>query len=50
MPAAERFDVDRAERRAREALGDAGFDVAFAAGAADPDTEIARCRQRPVSA
>jgi hypothetical protein len=50
MPAAERFDVDRAERRAREALGDSAFDTAFAAGAADPDLEIARCRQRVVSA
>ena len=50
MPAAERFDVDRAECRARAALGDNGFDTAFVAGAADPDGEIARCRQRAVSA
>jgi hypothetical protein len=42
MPAAERFDVDRAERRARQALGDAAFEVAFAAGTADPDLEIGR--------
>jgi ATP/maltotriose-dependent transcriptional regulator MalT len=42
MPAAERFDVDRAERRARQAVGDAAFEAAFAAGAADPDVEIGR--------
>jgi hypothetical protein len=40
MPAAERFDVDRAERRARETLGDTAFDLAFAGGAADPDVTI----------
>ena len=49
MPAAERFDVDRAERRARTALGDNQFEAAFAAGAAHPDEEIARRRQRSVS-
>jgi predicted ATPase len=32
MPAPERYDVDRAERRLRSALGDA-FDASFAAGA-----------------
>ncbi|MEO8266770.1 MAG: BTAD domain-containing putative transcriptional regulator [Ilumatobacteraceae bacterium] len=36
--------------RARTALADSGFEAAFAAGAADPDTEIVRCRQRAVSA
>ena len=34
MPAAERFDVDRAERRARATLGDQAFSCAFAAGGA----------------
>ncbi|MGH9133744.1 MAG: ATP-binding protein, partial [Ilumatobacteraceae bacterium] len=34
MPPAERFDVDRAERRTRQALGDEAFDAAFAVGAA----------------
>jgi hypothetical protein len=33
MPPAERFDVDRAERRARAAIGDQAFDDAFADGA-----------------
>ena len=33
MPAAERFDVDRAERRARATLGDQAFSCAFEAGA-----------------
>jgi hypothetical protein len=33
MPPAERFDVDRAERRARRAMGDQAFDAAFADGA-----------------
>jgi len=32
MPAAERFDVDRAERRARATLGEEAFTLAFAAG------------------
>jgi hypothetical protein len=32
MPAAERFDVDRAERRARATLCDQAFSCAFAAG------------------
>ena len=32
MPAAERFDVDRAERRARATLGDQAFSCAFAGG------------------
>jgi hypothetical protein len=50
MPAAERFDVDRAERRARERMGDQEFDSAFADGAVDPDLEIRRARQREVSA
>jgi tetratricopeptide (TPR) repeat protein len=49
MPAAERFDVDRAEQRAREALGDAVFDVAFTAGAVDPDLELRRVGQQIVS-
>jgi predicted ATPase/DNA-binding SARP family transcriptional activator len=34
MPPAERFDVDRAERRLRGELGDEVFDECFAAGAA----------------
>lgn len=42
MPAAERFDVDRAERRARAALGDSAFEAEFAAGSEEPDVEIAR--------
>ncbi len=50
MPAAERFDVDRAERRARAALGDPAFETAFEAGAADPDLDILRISQRTVSA
>jgi tetratricopeptide (TPR) repeat protein len=33
MPPAERFDVDRAERRARLSMGDHAFDAAFAIGA-----------------
>jgi tetratricopeptide (TPR) repeat protein len=33
MPAGERYDVDRAERRLRAALGDADFERAFATGA-----------------
>jgi predicted ATPase/DNA-binding SARP family transcriptional activator len=33
MPPAERFDVDRAERRCRAALGDEAFAAAYAAGA-----------------
>jgi predicted ATPase len=50
MPVAERFDVDRAERRAREILGDREFDAAFASGAVDPDVEILHASQRGVSA
>jgi hypothetical protein len=48
MPAPERFDVDRAERRAREKLDDA-FDAAYARGAADPETAIEQASQRVVS-
>ncbi|HEY4609894.1 MAG TPA: BTAD domain-containing putative transcriptional regulator, partial [Ilumatobacteraceae bacterium] len=48
MPAPERFDVDRAERRAREQLGD-GFDALFAAGADDPESAIEQASQRVVS-
>jgi hypothetical protein len=33
MPPAERFDVDRAERRARRSMGDQAFEAAFADGA-----------------
>jgi len=33
MPPAERFDVDRAERRCRAAIGDEAFAAAYAAGA-----------------
>ncbi len=33
MPAAERFDVDRAERRTRATLGDQAFSCAFQTGA-----------------
>ena len=50
MPVAERFDVDRAEARARAALGDAAFAAAFEAGATDPDVDIVRISQRNVSA
>jgi tetratricopeptide (TPR) repeat protein len=49
MPAAERFDVDRAERRARQKLGDTAFDLAFAVGAADPDVTIRTTLSEPVS-
>lgn len=49
MPAAERFDVDRVERRAREVLDDTAFAAAFAAGAIEPDLEIFRVSQRAVS-
>jgi len=48
MPAPERFDVDRAERRARDQLGD-GFAAAFATGAADPESAIEQASQRVVS-
>jgi hypothetical protein len=40
MPAGERYDVDRAEGRLRAALGDAGFELGFAAGAADDATSL----------
>ncbi len=40
QPAAERFDVDRAERRSRGAIGDAAFDVAFASGAASDTASL----------
>lgn len=40
MPAAERFDVDRSERRSRTALGDEAFEAELAAGASDPDLQI----------
>ncbi|HWM20511.1 MAG TPA: BTAD domain-containing putative transcriptional regulator [Ilumatobacteraceae bacterium] len=41
MPPAERFDVDRAERRARRSLGDQAFDAAFVEGAgSDVDTVL----------
>jgi predicted ATPase/DNA-binding SARP family transcriptional activator len=49
MPAAERFDVDRAEGRARKTLGDQAFDAAFSAGASDPDLAIRDGGQRVVS-
>jgi hypothetical protein len=49
MPVAERFDVDRAERRARAALGDHVYDSEFAAGAVDPDQEISRAGRHSVS-
>jgi tetratricopeptide (TPR) repeat protein len=49
MPPAERFDVDRAERRARQALGEADFTAAFLTGAAEPDQTILRASQRVVS-
>ena len=48
MPAAERFDVDRAERRARDNVGDA-FSTAFATGSADPERAIHQASQRVVS-
>jgi hypothetical protein len=50
MPVAERFDVDRAEGRARAALGDAAFLAAFEAGATEPDLDLLRISQRNVSA
>ena len=43
MPPAERFDVDRAERRGRRSLGGRAFDVAFAEGAgSDVETRARR--------
>jgi hypothetical protein len=39
MPPAERFDVDRAERRTRALIGDDAFETAFA-GAAETDPEL----------
>ncbi len=36
MPAAERYDLDRAEARLRAALGDHGFETCWAAGASEP--------------
>ena len=36
LPAGERFDVDRAERRLREALGESAFKGAFESGATTP--------------
>ena len=33
MPSAERYDVDRAERRLREAIGELAFTEAFRVGA-----------------
>ena len=50
MPAAERFDVDRAEERARTTLGDPAFEAAFDAGAMNPDLDILPISQRNVSA
>ena len=38
MPPAERFDLDRAERRVRRSLGDQAFEAEFAVGA-DSDVE-----------
>ena len=49
MPPAERFDIDRAECRARQALGDEVFVAAFQNGSHDPDTVISRLGQRQVS-
>jgi hypothetical protein len=40
MPPGERFDVDRAERRARAALGGDRFADEFAAGAAMTSDEL----------
>ena len=40
MPAAERFDVDRAERRTRDALGDDTYQELFASGASEPVTGL----------
>ena len=46
MPGPERFDVDRAEQRARAVIGDARFDVEFASGSAsDPDELVSAVRQ-----
>jgi tetratricopeptide (TPR) repeat protein len=49
MPPAERFDVDRAEQRLRDALGESVFDECFAAGsAADTDDLVqATVARRP---
>jgi predicted ATPase/DNA-binding SARP family transcriptional activator len=49
MPSAERFDVDRAECRARQELGDAAFELAFSVGAADPDEIVGTSLSQPVS-
>jgi hypothetical protein len=40
MPPAERFDVDRAERRARRAMGDRAFEAEFAIGAGRDVEEV----------
>ncbi|HZI43621.1 MAG TPA: hypothetical protein VFD53_00290, partial [Ilumatobacter sp.] len=40
MPAAERYDVDRAEGRLRSAIGDAEFEQAFLAGAARGEKDL----------
>ena len=40
MPPAERFDVDRAERRARRSMGDHAFEVEFAIGAGSDVQEV----------
>jgi hypothetical protein len=51
MPAAERYDVDRAVRRLRAALGDAVFDAGFDTGAcadaADLGRRVAALRPAP---
>jgi tetratricopeptide (TPR) repeat protein len=40
LPRGERFDVDRAERRIRDVLGDAATEDALAAGALEPLDEV----------
>ena len=40
MPPAERFDVDRAERRGRRSMGDQAFDAEFAIGAGSDVEEV----------
>jgi predicted ATPase/DNA-binding SARP family transcriptional activator len=40
MPPAERFDVDRAERRTRRSMGDQAFDAAFEVGASSDVQDV----------
>jgi hypothetical protein len=40
MPPAERFDVDRAERRTRRSMGARAFEAAFQVGAASDVEDV----------